>query len=75
VFGACLEDAATRRKLDDDIGWASTFDPEGTPIVLVNGRLGTAFGPFLYAMVLARGDAGHPAFRAVPPPRRAALVP
>ena len=41
---------------------------EGTPLVLVNGRLGSAFPPFLYAMTLARGSPDHPAFSALPPP-------
>lgn len=65
---ACVGSPDTANKLQEDIQIASGLEPEGTPIVLVNGRLGTSFGPFLYAMVLTRGEADHPAFAALPPP-------
>jgi len=65
---ACVASAAARRKLQDDIALASRFEPDGTPIVVVNGRRGTSFGPFLYAMVLTGGADAHPAFGALPPP-------
>jgi serine/threonine-protein kinase len=65
---ACVASAQTSSKLEDDIRLAAQYDPDGTPIVLVNGRQGTSFGPFLYAMVLARGAAAHPAFDVLPPP-------
>jgi protein-disulfide isomerase len=65
---ACLASEVSRRKLADDIGYASRFDPDGTPIVVVNGRKGTSFGPFLYAMVLTGGADSNPAFDALPPP-------
>ncbi len=65
---ACVASADTAGKLEEDLRIASGLEPEGTPIVLVNGRLGTSFGPFLYAMVLTRGQADHPAFASLPPP-------
>ena len=65
---ACVESAATRKKLEDDVAYASRYDPDATPIVLVNGRLGTSFGPFLYSMALTRGADSHPAFDSLPPP-------
>lgn len=65
---ACLESSTTQQKLDADVALASSFQPDGTPLVLVNGRRGTSFGPFLYAMILTRGEASHPAFDALPPP-------
>jgi protein-disulfide isomerase/uncharacterized membrane protein len=65
---ACVQSADTATKLSDDIRYAGEYNPEGTPIVLVNGRLGTGFGPFLYAMVLTRGAADDPAFGALPAP-------
>ncbi len=65
---ACVQSADTATKLGDDVRYAGEYNPEGTPIVLVNGRLGTAFGPFLYAMVLTRGGADDPAFAALPSP-------
>jgi Thioredoxin len=69
---ACVDSIGTAAKLADDIRYAGEFDPDGTPIVLVNGRLGSSFGPFLFAMVLTRGDATHPAFDALPPANPAA---
>jgi hypothetical protein len=60
--------AETAAKLAEDIRVAAQYDPDGTPIVVVNGRQGTSFGPFLYAMVLARGDEAQPAFDSLPPP-------
>ena len=59
---ACMDSAATKAKLQDDIDWALAEGLRGTPMVLVNGRLAPASPPFLYALILARGDASHPAF-------------
>jgi len=63
----CVASGATERALAEDVDYAWKFRPDGTPLVLVNGRKGTSFGPFLYALVLTGGDAGHPAFAALPP--------
>jgi protein-disulfide isomerase len=71
---ACLADAETQARLEEDAREASRHDFDGTPLVLVNGRKGTSFGPFLYAMVLTEGQDGHPAFAALPPPRADAHV-
>ena len=65
---ACLASPDTDAKLRADIALAGRFGIEGTPLVLVNGRRGTSFGPFLYAMILTRGAATHPAFAGLPPP-------
>jgi serine/threonine-protein kinase len=64
---ACMDSAPTRAKLEEDLTAAGAFDSDGTPIVAVNGRKGTSFGPFLYAMILTRGNSEHPAFEALPP--------
>jgi len=64
---ACLTDLDTEARLQDDIAWALQHDIHGTPLVLVNGRVGSAFGPFLYAMVLSGGRSDHPAFEVLPP--------
>jgi Thioredoxin/Vitamin K epoxide reductase family len=69
---ACVASPATQGRLAEDIDIASRTDPDGTPIVLVNGRRGTSFGPFLYAMVLTGGEAEHPAFTGLPPANPAA---
>lgn len=72
TLGACLDAPATLAKLQSDVNAASQFDSDGTPIVVVNGRKGTSFGPFLYAMVLTRGNPENPAFEALPPGNPAA---
>ncbi len=71
---ACVASEPTRHALAEDIRLASAYDPEGTPIVAVDGRRGTSFGPFLYAMILTGGEARHPAFRALPPPNPEAHI-
>jgi serine/threonine-protein kinase len=71
---ACVGSARTKARLEEDVQFASRFDSDGTPIVAVNGRKGTSFGPFLLAMVLAGGNAGHPAFDALPPGNPAAHI-
>ncbi len=65
---ACMSSAETRRKLRDDVDFAQLYEPHGTPVVLVGGREGNPFPPFLYAIILAGGDAEHPAFASLPTP-------
>lgn len=64
---AALSSPAVEATLQQDIATAARFDSDGTPIVALNGQKGTSFGPFLYAMVLTRGNPDHPAFDALPP--------
>jgi serine/threonine-protein kinase len=71
-LAACLASPATRTALDQDLAAAAGFDSDGTPIVAINGRRGTSFGPFLYAMIVTRGNPEHPAFDALPPGNPAA---
>ncbi len=66
-LAACIASPQTRSELEQDLAAASQYDSDGTPIVAVNGRRGTSFGPFLYAMILTRGEPAHPAFDALPP--------
>jgi protein-disulfide isomerase/uncharacterized membrane protein len=68
----CVQSPDTAAKLSEDIRYAGEYNPDGTPIVLVNGRLGTSFGPFLYAMVLTRGGGDDPAFATLPAPSQRA---
>lgn len=67
---ACVESSETEAKLKDDVEYAWHFEPQGTPLVLINGRevSGLAMVPFVYAMILAGGDADHPLFETLPPP-------
>jgi hypothetical protein len=71
---ACLQAPETQRKLEQDIALAAEHGIEGTPLVLVNGRRGTSFGPFLYAMVVTGGATEHPDFAALPPPNAQAHI-
>lgn len=67
-LAACVRSASTERKLSDDVDFASLYEPHGTPVVLVDGREGNPFPPFLYAIILAGGNADHPAFASLPTP-------
>ena len=62
----CLASPETARRLAEDVEAGARYHPDGTPIVAVNGRRGTSFGPFLYAMVLTGGADSHPAFASLP---------
>jgi protein-disulfide isomerase len=70
----CMASPETAAKLEADIDYAMAHDAHGTPLVLVNGRQGTSFGPFLYAMILTAGAGTHPAFAPLPPPNRQAHI-
>jgi serine/threonine-protein kinase len=71
-LSACLDAETTRGRLEQDIAAAARYESDGTPIVVVNGRRGTSYGPFLYAMILTRGNPDHPAFDPLPPGNPAA---
>jgi thioredoxin family protein len=66
---ACARSESTGQRLREDLELAARYQPEGTPLVAINGRRATGYGPFLYAIVLARGDGSHRAFAALPPPQ------
>lgn len=58
----CVASDATQAKLNEDVEWALEHEIRGTPLVLVNGRKGSGFPPFVYAIVLSGGDPDHPLF-------------
>ena len=68
-LASCVNDPATRAKLDDDIAWATEHDIHGTPLVLMNGKPIAVFGPLLYALILTGGDSSHPVFANLPEPK------
>jgi len=68
-LAACLASEETAARLSADIELADRFEIDGTPLVIVNGRKATSFGPFLYAMALTGGSERHPAFESLPPGR------
>jgi protein-disulfide isomerase len=63
----CMRSPATEAHLADDLDWARALGIEGTPLVLVNGRKGSAWPPFLMAVVLTRGRTDHPLLAHLPP--------
>jgi serine/threonine-protein kinase len=67
---ACIESDATAKKLESDLKYASKLNPDGTPIVMVNGKKAPGFGPFLYAMILTKGVGQHPGFKHLPKPNK-----
>jgi protein-disulfide isomerase len=70
----CVNDPGTQRAIDDDIAWAMEHELEGTPLVLINGKKGTSFGPFVFSMILAGGDAQSPIFEGLPTPQKGAHI-
>lgn len=66
---ACIGAEETQAKLAEDLRYALRHDIRGTPMVLINGRKGSAFPPFLLAMITAQADPNHPAFRVLPKPK------
>ncbi len=66
---ACIASPATAQKLADDIQLAARYEPDGTPIVLINGKLSPGTPAFLRVILLAGGAADHPAFATLPPGR------
>jgi len=67
-LAACVDRPETTAKLAADVDYAWHFEPEGTPLVLVNGREAPAFGPLLFALVLTGGDPDHPLLAELLPP-------
>jgi serine/threonine-protein kinase len=63
----CVASPETEARLKEDIAYAMKFSPRGTPIVLINGREGTAVPSFLFAMAMSNANPNAPAFAALPP--------
>jgi serine/threonine-protein kinase len=68
LLEACVKSEETQAKVAEDVAFAATHHIEGTPLVLVNGRRGSAFPPFLFSIILSGGRDRHPAFDALPKP-------
>jgi protein-disulfide isomerase len=64
---ACIASPETQAKLEQDILYAWLYAPQGTPLVVVNGRQAPPVAAFLYVLALAEGDLNAPAFGALPP--------
>jgi hypothetical protein len=55
-------------RLQEDIQYAMSTRPEGTPIVLLNGKPALAVRSFIYGMVMGKGDVNAKLFSTLPPP-------
>lgn len=66
---ACVKSPATAEKLQTDIAWAMAYGIEGTPLVLVNGKVSSGMGPFLFGMAMSGGDPSSKYFAKLPAAR------
>jgi protein-disulfide isomerase/uncharacterized membrane protein len=66
---ACMQSMQTASRLKQDIEYAMAYEIEGTPLVVVNGRRAIGIAPFLYALILARGDLRAPGWQVLPKPQ------
>ena len=66
---ACIEAPQTQARIDEDVAYATLYNLDGTPLVLLNGREAPPVAPFLYGMMLSKGDAKTKYFANLPPAR------
>ncbi len=62
----CVDSPATQARIDEDVAYAMLFNPQGTPIVVLNGRSTPPVAPFLYGMMMSKGDANTKYFAKLP---------
>lgn len=65
---ACVDSSETADQLREDIDYAMQYHIQGTPLLVINGRQAPAYPPFIYAMIIARGDSNAAGFKVLPPP-------
>ena len=70
---SCVGSLATENMLQDDIDYAIQHHIQGTPLVVINGRQAPGFPPFIYAMIIAGGDADAEGFKILPAPKDQAI--
>jgi len=70
---SCVGSQVTENMLQDDIDYAIQHHIQGTPLVVVNGRQAPGFPPFIYAMIIAGGDADAEGFKILPAPKDQAI--
>lgn len=66
---SCVDSTETKDQLQGDIDYAMQHHIQGTPLLVINGRQAPAYPPFIYAMIIARGDSNAEGFKVLPPPR------
>lgn len=68
TLDACMKAPETQARLLEDIEYARKFNIEGTPLVILNGKLAPPSPIFLIGMVLSGGDANSAVLSSLPPP-------
>ncbi|MDO9371695.1 MAG: vitamin K epoxide reductase family protein [Gammaproteobacteria bacterium] len=64
----CVNSPATASVLKEDIELAEKYQIEGTPLVVINGRKGTAVPAFIFGLIMAGGKDTDPGFLVLPAP-------
>lgn len=65
---ACLNAPETTARLNEDIAYAKRFNIEGTPMVVLNGKVAPPSPIFLIGMVMSGGNPDSPVLMRLPPP-------
>lgn len=63
----CMKSPATAARISEDIAYAKKYAIEGTPLVLLNGKVAPPSPVFLMAMALSGGNADSPILLKLPP--------
>lgn len=66
TFDECLASPETDKKIQADIQAALKAGLEGTPHVIMNGKVAPPFGPFLYVFLASQGRLDNPALAMLP---------
>lgn len=64
----CMKSPATQARITEDIAYAKLFNIQGTPLVLLNGKVAPPAPAFLLGMVASGGNIDAPWFLKLPPP-------
>jgi protein-disulfide isomerase/uncharacterized membrane protein len=67
-LNACMKSPQTAARLAEDIEYAKKYAIEGTPLVLLNGKVAPPAPIFLMAMALSGGNPDSPLLLKLPPP-------
>lgn len=67
-LNTCINSPETASRLAEDIAYAKKYAIEGTPLVLLNGKVAPPAPIFLIAMALSGGNPDSPVLLKLPPP-------
>jgi uncharacterized membrane protein len=68
ALNECMKSPETASRLSEDIAYARRYNIDGTPMVLLNGKVAPPSPIFLMAMALSAGNADSPLLLKLPPP-------